>query len=481
MKKPANRVLLALQLLSFVIIASNMHVIKSVENTRLMTNGSPYMTVVNPTTSDSNFTFFTETTEVGDTFLANITVFDVSGLEAWQLNLTFDTTMLAVNNISAPADHVFVDQFFFEGSKSINNNVGYATWWMALGVGTTPVNVSSEGARLCQLQFNITASPAINETLSSLIHIVVAGESLFYSKLEPSIAFTTLDGQYDYTDLGIHDVAITGITLSETLVPQGYGVGINITAENKGNFTEQINLTLYANTTIINTQNVTLVSGSSIIIPAHWNTSGFDLGNYSITAVAAPVVDEMNTTDNTYIDGVVTLRAPIRDISILDILPTKTVVEEGNLIYITVTVENQGEIMETFNITVYANTTSVNLVDVTLSSGNVSNPAIAWNTTGFTKGNYTLSAYAWPLSGENDTADNIMLDGWIFLTILGDVNNDRIVDITDIVMTITAFGKSSEDPGWFEPNWFSNMDVNNDDLIDITDITTVIVEFGNSW
>ncbi|UCE96385.1 MAG: hypothetical protein JSV51_01910, partial [Candidatus Bathyarchaeota archaeon] len=95
--------------------------------------------------------------------------------------------------------------------------------------------------------------------------------------------------------------------------------------------------------------------------------------------------------------------------------------------------------------------------------------------------NYSISAHAYPVLGEVDIADNTRLDGLVLLTILGDVNGDTIVDITDITMTIAAFGKTSSSPDWYGPTWIANRDVNDDDLIDITDIVTVIAEFGSTW
>jgi len=43
---------------------------------------------------------------------------------------------------------------------------------------------------------------------------------------------------------------------------------------------------------------------------------------------------------------------------------------------------------------------------VTLESGASTTITFTWNTTGFAKGNYTISAYAWPVPGETDTEDN---------------------------------------------------------------------------
>jgi len=51
--------------------------------------------------------------------------------------------------------------------------------------------------------------------------------------------------------LARHDIVLTNIAVSKTVIAQGYSVSTNITITNQGNFTETFNVTLYANTTVI--------------------------------------------------------------------------------------------------------------------------------------------------------------------------------------------------------------------------------------
>lgn len=51
--------------------------------------------------------------------------------------------------------------------------------------------------------------------------------------------------------------------------------------------------------------------------------------------------------------------------------------------------------------------------NVFLASGEKMNVTFAWNTTGFSLGNYTLSAYAWPVPYEVETIDNLYIDGTV--------------------------------------------------------------------
>jgi len=108
-------------------------------------------------------------------------------------------------------------------------------------------------------------------------------------------------------DADIHDIAVVSIMLSKTVVGQGYSVLIGVGFWNYGNHAETFNLTVYANTTSIAAQTVTLTSGNSTTITFTWNTTGFALGNYIISAYAWPVPGETDTADNTFTDGIVTV------------------------------------------------------------------------------------------------------------------------------------------------------------------------------
>jgi len=162
----------------------------------------------------------------------------------------------------------------------------------------------------------------------------------------------------------------------------------------------------------------------------------------------------------------------VHDVSITQLVPSKTVAS-GN-VYIDVTVENQGSYTENLNVTVYANTTVIAAPTVyDLPNGTSTILTFAWNTTGFTYGHYTITAYVTPVPGETDLADNTLTDGIVKLTIVGDVNGDSIVDIFDCVTIALAFGSIPDDS-----NWNPNADINNDSIVDIFDMVVVALHFG---
>jgi hypothetical protein len=64
-----------------------------------------------------------------------------------------------------------------------------------------------------------------------------------------------------------------------------------------------------------------------------------------------------------------------------------------------------------------------------------------WNSSGFAKGNYTISAYAWPVQGETDVADNSLDDVYVFVTLPGDINGDKKVNILDAIVLASYFNQ----------------------------------------
>jgi len=174
--------------------------------------------------------------------------------------------------------------------------------------------------------------------------------------------------------------------------------------------------------------------------------------------------------------------SPISDIAITHVTPCKTVVGEGYTLNINITIKNQGDYTETFNVSVFYDDTVITLPDgknhttTTLPSGDSTTLTLTWNTAGVAKGNYTITAEATQLPDETDLDDNTLTDGWVFVTIPGDVNGDKIVNIKDAVLLGVAFGSKQG-----EPTYNPNADINSDGYINIKDAVIQGANFGKSW
>jgi len=78
------------------------------------------------------------------------------------------------------------------------------------------------------------------------------------------------------------------------------------------------------------------------------------------------------------------------------------------------------------------------------------------------------------LVGESNPSNN-KLTKLVTLTIPGDVNGDKVVNIADLVSVALVFGTRVGGPGYN-----SNMDVNLDGIINILDLTYVAARFGST-
>jgi hypothetical protein len=182
----------------------------------------------------------------------------------------------------------------------------------------------------------------------------------------------------------------------------------------------------------------------------------------------------------------------------------KSVVCQGYNARINISIENQGNYWETFNVTVYANTTAVGTQTVTsLHPGETQTLTFTWNTSGFAKGNYTFSAQAWPswvMVPDSDPADNNLSDGWVIVSMVGDVTGpdgwpDGVCDMLhDIRQVALGFGANLvTDPASPNYGWYvhpppcptnscphsPNYDINDDGTIDmLVDIRTVCINFN---
>jgi len=168
------------------------------------------------------------------------------------------------------------------------------------------------------------------------------------------------------------------------------------------------------------------------------------------------------------VDGTVHVTGTVvRDVALINVTPHKTVVAQGYFCNLTITVENQGALDETFNVTIYANTTEIGKVEVNLAIGGITTVKFAWNTSSFGRAQ-NISAYAGPVPGETELSDNNFVYGIVKVTCLGDINGDYVTDAKDFQLVKLAIPSM---PG--SPKWKPNADMNDDLVIDSKDYQIV--------
>ena len=96
----------------------------------------------------------------------------------------------------------------------------------------------------------------------------------------------------------------------------------------------------------------------------------------------------------------------VHDIIVTNLTTSSKLINQGETVTIGVNVLNNGSFTETFNLTIYANNFYITSEQITITEGNLTAINFTWNTTNFIKGNYTLRAYAWPITNEINTTNN---------------------------------------------------------------------------
>ncbi len=170
------------------------------------------------------------------------------------------------------------------------------------------------------------------------------------------------------------------------------------------------------------------------------------------------------------------------DLAVVSLGPSKTVVGQGLNMSITVTVQNHGTATATWNVTVNANSTVVDRKTAPVSAGAVQTLTFTWNTSGYSKGRYQMSAHATTAFNETDTADNNLIDGWITVALTGDVAGqgtfpntlpDGKVDIKDLAAMAKCYGAV-----YPNPQYVANYDLDGNGKIEIKDLALAAKNYG---
>ena len=172
----------------------------------------------------------------------------------------------------------------------------------------------------------------------------------------------------------------------------------------------------------------------------------------------------------------------VPDLAVVGLSSSKTVVGQMLSMSINVTVQNQGNTAATWNLTLNANSTVIEKKRVSLSAGVALTLTFMWNTTGYSKGKYQISAHATTAVNETDTADNSLTDGWVQVAMIGDVAGQGIfpntlpdakVDIKDLATMAKCYGST-----YPSLQYVANYDLDGNGKVDIKDLALAAKNYG---
>jgi nitrous oxidase accessory protein NosD len=281
----------------------------------------------------------------------------------------------------------------------------------------------------------------------------------------------------DYSGTGIY---LDGAYCLHTKIFENYirQNQIGISLMKSGNPYFDVGCSIYHNNFINNTQHVGTVTVSEVA----WDDGYPSGGNYWSDYAGADgngdgIGDTSYTIDMNNTDSY-PLMSPYKghDIAVEYIEINKTIVAQGTIQKIDVKVVNHGSFPQTFNLTVYANDTIIQTLLVYLAARARTTIRFYWETSAQPYGNYTITAYAWPVSDETDTADNTCLGSIVTVTIPGDVDGDFNVDLYDAVKLLTHYGAKTGQPA-YDPV----CDIDGNGNIDLYDAVELLTNYGQKY
>jgi hypothetical protein len=395
------------------------------------------------------------------TFDVNITIDDVEDLYGYGFNLTFNNDVLICLQASV---HDVLGETHYLPEIYISNLKGFVWINVFYYPPATPI-ATYDPLTFVTIKFRVKSS--------GVSHLNLTDTSLTDSTGAPLVH----EVSNGFVMTLIRDIAVTNVVPSRTWAYAGWPINITVTVKNLGLVSETFDVRVFANITLIDSSTVfNLPAGGTMDVLLTWDTTGYPESYLVIRAEVDIVPFEMNTADNEFTDGTVTILTTIRDVAVTNVVPSSLLPYEDWVVNVSVTVENLGQMSEAFDVKAYYDGNEIGTIPVNLDVSEEATVIFSWNvSTVELYHNYTLSAEASQLPFEYNTTNNLFIDGIVSVRMMGDLNNDQKVDIEDIAIVAYAFGSY---PG--HPRWNPEADLNFDLFVDIQDIAMVAFNFGRT-
>ena len=234
----------------------------------------------------------------GEVFTIGITIANVADLYSFELKLSFNSTILSATNVELGDFFPSPEQVAIMEPPWINNTAGHIHFGAVI-VG-------------CELprSYNGTLLVITFQVISVGYCELILSESYITDFRNRTIPHETLHGYFNNLSIGSRDVAIINVTPSHTEAYVGWIVNVTVTAINKGDLTETFDVNaFYDNSSIGTITVIDLASDEQANLTFSWNTENVQPSvNYTIKAEATLVPNEINLTNNIFIDGVVRIK-----------------------------------------------------------------------------------------------------------------------------------------------------------------------------
>lgn len=315
---------------------------------------------------------------------------------------------LAVTSVSSPSTVTEGETVTVEvtvenqGDYSENSTLKLTDLYDEVEIGSKSVSLESGGSQTYSFSWDTTGEDAGDHELRAEI-ATVSGESDTSDNTGSSI--TTVETQ-------VHDLATTGFE-TPSAVEAGETATLNVTVENLGDYDENATVEVvdFYDDQQIGSKEVLLSSGSSTTVNLEWDTSGESEGDHTLEARVSTSSEESDTTNNDK-TSTVTVENPVHDVATVSVSGSD--VTRGETASVDVTVENQGDYDESFDVVLRTDATtdstdddySIGTKTAQLSPSSQTTLTFNWDTTNASTGSHNLTATSGPVTNESDTSDN---------------------------------------------------------------------------
>ena len=221
-----------------------------------------------------------------------------------KLTVVAEVHDIAVTSVTAPSAVVLGDPVTIDVELKNEGNV----------LESFTLNVLYDGDSIESRSVSLGAGATKTESFTWDTIGVALGTYTITAEVPAVPGETDTDDNVETTSVtvAVRDIAIVSVTASKTQVTIGESITIHVTVKNEGNaFPESFSLTAKYDNIVIETQSYTnLPKGASKTFSFTWDTTGINVGTYTLSANASVVPGEKpeDQADNTYTGGTVTLK-----------------------------------------------------------------------------------------------------------------------------------------------------------------------------
>lgn len=397
---------------------------------------SPYIMIIPEQTVNSTITPGMNYT------IAIYTDYGGSDIWQWQFELTFDPYVLEGLEVrngdlitkAKNSSATFIAGAFDNIEGKLDVTVGFFKF------PPTPIQTSTGPGTCAYVTFKVVGTggsevpPTPNIVLGDTTWLIIYEPPATFPKLilasepegktEPPYGSDHIGHGYFDNIPNVHDLAVSKLVTPTTAIP-GDLVPISVTVRNEGNFTENSDVTVYANTTFIGSQTVNLARAAKATLAFDWNTTDVVGGIYIINATAW-LSEDIDLGDNAKTTQIEI--KSVHDVAITSLEVSAEVIAE-DVVPINITVRNEGNVEENVTLTVSYKQNApgdpppvvINSTTFIIAERPTSNIIlVSWNTTGLEPSFwYTINATI-TIDQDEEPSDNTMAKT-IFLRLGHDV------------------------------------------------------------